>query len=430
MAKNAHLTLSERIIIETCLRDAMSFKQIAQEVGKDPSTISKEVRNHFKVIEKDSYNPCRHRRECKHFSDICNPCKCQFGKFCRQCGKIKCYTCCPDFEEMVCLKLQKPPYVCNGCKERSGCKLRRHLYDAKFAQNEYEAVRSESRQGFATEPAELRRIDDIISPLVKQGQSIHQICINNADIIMLDERTIYNYIDAGLLSVGNLDLPRKVRYRARKKKKPLRVDKQCHLGRTYEDFLEYMELHPDIPVVEMDSVEGKKGGKVLLTLFFRNCNLMLAYIRDTNTARSVTEIIEGLYQQLGRETFCKLFPVILTDRGSEFTDPVSLECDKWGEVRTRVFYCDPQRSNQKGGIEVTHEFIRRILPKGTSFNHLTQDDIALMMSHINSYTRKKLNNRSAHQLFSFFYGDEILDRLDIRQIPANDINLTPKLLKK
>ena len=236
--------------------------------------------------------------------------------------------------------------------------------------------------------------------------------------------------EPGLLSVGNLDLPRKVRYRARKKKKPLRVDKQCHIGRTYEDFLEYMEAHPDIPVVEMYTVEGKRGGKVLLTLFFRNCNLMLAYIRETNTARSVTEVIDNLYLDLGRETFCRLFPVILTDRGSEFTDPVSPECDEWGEVRTRVFYCDPQRSDQKGGIEVTHEFIRRILPKGTSFSRLTQADISLMMSHINSYTRKKLNNRSAHQLFSFFYGDDILARLDIHQIPANDINLTPKLLKK
>lgn len=218
MAKNAYLTLSERIIIESCLKDGISFKQIAREVGKDPSTISKEVRGHFKVIEKDTYDSCRHRRECKRFSDLCNPCKLQFGKFCRQCSKIKCFTICPDFEEMVCQKLQKPPYVCNGCKERGGCKLRRHLYDAKFAQNEYEAVRSESRQGFATDPAELRRIDNIISPLVKQGQSIHQICTNNADVIMLDERTIYNYIDAGLLSVGNLDLPRKVRYKARKKK--------------------------------------------------------------------------------------------------------------------------------------------------------------------------------------------------------------------
>lgn len=415
-------------MIESSLRDGSSFKQIAQELGKDPSTISKEVRGHYKVVEKDTFNPCIHRRECKHYADLCNPCKFKWGKSCKQC--TGCFTHCPDFEEKHCIKLQKPPYVCNGCKERNGCKLRRHLYDAKFAQTEYETVRSESRQGFATTPTELKRIDDVIAPLVKQGQSIHQICANNTDLIMLDERTIYNYIDAGLLSVGNLDLPRKVRYKARKKKKPLRVDKQCHLGRTYDDFLEYTAANPDIPVVEMDSVEGRKGGKVLLTLFFRNCNLMIAYIRDTNTARSVTEIFQGLYESLGRETFCRLFPIILTDRGSEFTDPVSLECDEWGEVRTRVFYCDPQRPDQKGGAEVTHEFIRRILPKGTSFNDLTQDDITLMMSHINSYTRKKLNNRSAHQLFSFFYGENILDVLNIRKVPANDINLTPRLLKK
>lgn len=428
MAKNIHLTLSDRIVIESSLRDGSSFKQIAQELGKDPSTISKEVRGHYKVVEKDTFNPCIHRRECKHYADLCNPCKFKWGKSCKQC--TGCFTHCPDFEEKHCIKLQKPPYVCNGCKERNGCKLRRHLYDAKFAQTEYETVRSESRQGFATTPAELKRIDDVIAPLVKQGQSIHQICANNTDLIMLDERTIYNYIDAGLLSVGNLDLPRKVRYKARKKKKPLRVDKQCHLGRTYDDFLEYTAANPDIPVVEIDSVEGRKGGKVLLTLFFRNCNLMLAYIRDANTARSVTEIFQGLYESLGRETFCRLFPIILTDRGSEFTDPVSLECDEWGEVRTRVFYCDPQRPDQKGGAEVTHEFIRRILPKGTSFNDLTQDDISLMMSHINSYTRKKLNNRSAHQLFSFFYGENVLDVLNIRKVPANDINLTPRLLKK
>lgn len=428
MAKNIHLTLSDRIVIESSLRDGSSFKQIAQELGKDPSTISKEVRGHYKVVEKDTFNPCIHRRECKHYADLCNPCKFKWGKSCKQC--TGCFTHCPDFEEKHCIKLQKPPYVCNGCKERNGCKLRRHLYDAKFAQTEYETVRSESRQGFATTPTELKRIDDVIAPLVKQGQSIHQICANNTDLIMLDERTTYNYIDAGLLSVGNLDLPRKVRYKARKKKKPLRVDKQCHLGRTYDDFLEYTAANPDIPVVEMDSVEGRKGGKVLLTLFFRNCNLMIAYIRDTNTARSVTEIFQGLYKSLGRETFCRLFPIILTDRGSEFTDPVSLECDEWGEVRTRVFYCDPQRPDQKGGAEVTHEFIRRILPKGTSFNDLTQDDITLMMSHINSYTRKKLNNRSAHQLFSFFYGENILDVLNIRKVPANDINLTPRLLKK
>ena len=167
-----------------------------------------------------------------------------------------------------------------------------------------------------------------------------------------------------------------------------------------------------------------------MTVFFRNSNLMLAFLRDRNSARSVTEVFEWLYETLGHEQYCRLFPIILTDRGSEFTDPVSIECTKFGEIRSRVFYCDPQRSDQKGGCEVTHEFIRRVLPKGTSFDHLQQSDILRMMSHINSYTRKKLNNQSAHRLFSFFYGETILPSLGIQEIPANDINLTPRLLKK
>ena len=430
MAKNIHLSLSDRIIIEAGLRERRSFSAIAAELGKDPTTISKEVRAHIKLNQAGGYNPCMIRKDCKHYGDLCHPCKFTYGKSCHSCYRTKCFDVCQDFQPAQCSNLDKPPYVCNGCQQRQTCKLERHLYEAKFAQKEYEAIRSESRQGFAVTPAELERIDQIISPLIKKGQSIHQICVNNADEIMLDERTIYNYVDAGLLSVGNIDLPRKVRYKVRKKKPPVRVDKQCHLGRTYEDFLEYTAANPDVPIVEIDSVEGRKGGKVLLTVFFRNSNLMLAFLRDRNTARSVTEVFEWLYETLGHEQYCRLFPIILTDRGSEFTDPVSIECTKLGEIRSRVFYCDPQRSDQKGGCEVTHEFIRRILPKGTSFDSLQQRDILLMMSHINSYTRKKLNNQSANRLFSFLYGETILPNLGIQDIPANDINLTPRLFKK
>ena len=157
---------------------------------------------------------------------------------------------------------------------------------------------------------------------------------------------------------------------------------------------------------------------------------MLSFLRERNTARSVTEIFEWLYSTLGHELYCRMFPVILTDRGSEFTNPVAIECTEFGVIRSRVFYCDPQRSDQKGGCEVAHEFIRRILPKGSSFDHLQQSDINLMMSHINSYTRKKLGNQSAYRLFSFFYGESVLPSLGIHEIPANDINLTPRLLNK
>ena len=248
---------------------------------------------------------------------------------------------CDEFEEEICQKLKKPPYVCNGCKQIRSCTLEKKKYDAKKAQKDYEELRSESREGIDLTPEELRRIDDVVSPLVKQGQSIHQICVNNADEIMVDERSIYNYIDAGILTVGNLDLPRKVRYRKRKQKKVVHVDKKCHLGRTYEDFLAFMEAHPDYAVVEMDSVEGTRDStKVLLTIYFRDSSLMLAFLREANTARSVTDVFDELDEMLGREQFKKLFPVILTDRGSEFTDPASIEFDKEGKRRTYKFMRD------------------------------------------------------------------------------------------
>lgn len=350
MAKNTHLTLSDRIAIEVSLRERKSFSAIAEELGKDPTTISKEIRTRIKLKQAGGYNPCIIRKDCKHYGDLCHPCKFTYGKSCHSCYQTKCFEACPDFQQLQCSKLSKPPYVCNGCQQRISCKLERHLYEAKSAQKEYEATRSESRQGFAVTPAELYRIDRIISPLIKQGQSIHQICVNNADEIMLDERTIYNYVDAGLLSVGNIDLPRKVRCKVRRKKPSVRVDKQCHLGRTYEDFLEYTAANPDTPVVEIDSVEGRKGGKVLMTVFFRNSNLMLAFLRDRNSARSVTEVFEWLYETLGHEQYCRLFPIILTDRGSEFTDPVSIECtnkEKTGQYLSFRSIPIPDKSNRK-----------------------------------------------------------------------------------
>lgn len=430
MAKNTHLTFDERVTIEVSLREGDTFAEIGKMLGKDPSTISKEVKNHKQIVRKESYNPCAKRMDCSHMGKACKPCKHPYHGSCKGCPYRNCYEYCPDFMELTCQKLKKHPYVCNGCGTRLRCKLERHLYEAKNAQKEYESTRSESRQGIAITPGELKRIDGIISPLVNQGQSIHMICVNNTDDIMLDEKTIYNYIDAGFLSIDNIDLPRKVRYRTRSHRKPVRVDKQCHVGRTYEDFKTYLAANPDIPVAEMDSVEGRKGGKVLLTIYFRNSSLMLAFIRDTNTARTVTEIFEQLYTVLGHDIFTSLFQAILTDRGSEFTNPLAIEFNKSEERRTHIFYCDPQRSDQKGGCEVTHEMIRRVLPKGTSFDELDQDDINLMMSNINSYNRKKLNNQSAHQLFSFLNNGEILNTLNIKSIPANEINLTPLLLKK
>ncbi len=431
LPKSKHLSLQDRMTIENMLNQHFSFKEIGIRIGKDCTTVSKEIRKHRTIKESGGYgrryNPCIHRNTCAK-ENLCEDISCK-ARYCCRCTRHLCFNLCPSFTEELCSRLELPPYVCNSCPKLSQCTLKKKFYSSVQADREYKELLSDTRSGISTSPEELERLDMIISPLINQGQSIHHICINHADEIMLDEKTIYNYISNGLFSTCNLDLPRKVRYRLRKKKKEVKIDKSCRTGRTYRDFENFMEEHPDFPIVEMDSVEGTKGGKVLLTIHFCTVQLMLAFLREHNTAASVTSVFDEFYTCLGVEKFRELFPVILTDNGSEFSNPGAIEFDSDGNRRTYVFYCDPSAPYQKGSIENNHELIRRIIPKGASLNSLCQDDINLMMDHINSYGRKKLNNRSPYQSFSFYYGEEILRELRTNQIPADHVTLNPKLLK-
>lgn len=119
----------------------------------------------------------------------------------------------------------------------------------------------------------------------------------------------------------------------------------------------------------------------------------------------------------------------MTDRGTEFTNPYAIESDIWGEIKTRVFYCDPQCSWQKGMIERNHEFIRMVLPPGSSFEHLNQEDITLMMNHINNYPRASLNGHSPMQLAHLLLDEQLLKVLNYIDIPQDNIVLRPKLMK-
>ena len=290
---------------------------------------------------------------------------------------------------------------------------------------------SESRTGILSNEDDIARINRIISPLVRNGQSLHQVYLDHVDDLMCSEKTLYNYVDAGLFDIRNIDLPRKVKYRPRYKQPEFKVDRGCRLGRSYSDFRKFMEGNPETTVVQMDSVIGRQGGKCLLTMHFVETSLMLAFLREANTSASVIHIINALDKVLGTEDFNRLFPVILTDNGSEFSNPKQIEYrEKVPCLRTRVFYCDPGSPYQKGACEVNHELIRRILPKGTSFDDLTQEDVFLMMNHINSYKRKKLNNRNPYEAFSFYYGEDLLKKLGCSPVAAENIILKPKLLRK
>lgn len=414
-----HLLLDERFEIENSLCKGMSFKEIARNIEKNCTTISREIRNHYIVKNTGSvgrkFNNCIYRRTCENRGRNCN------------------LTNCTEFKEEKCNQLNKPPYVCNGCKNKTQCTLTKHFYNAVYANDEYISTLSEVRSGVMIYKEEIDTLNEILTPLIcEQNQSIHQALINNKNKIMFCDKSIYKYIDLGILNVKNIDLPRKVRFRNRTKPTTIyKIDKKCLESRTYDDYMKYVKEHPDTPIVEMDSVEGKKGGKVLLTIHFVNCSFMLAFIREHNDAQSVIDIFNQLQSILGIDKFKDLFVIILTDNGSEFSNPTEIEFDlTTGEKRTQIFYCHPSSPFEKGSCEVNHELLRRILPKGTSFDALTQNDINLIMSHINSYKRKKLNNVSPYKMFSTIYGKDTIDKLGIQEIEPNCVSLSKNILNK
>lgn len=430
MANNKHLSLSERIRIEQLLNDRYSFKAIGRDLGKDCTTISKEVKNHI-LFKKSgcigkAFNDCLNRSTCSLHS-LCPTNNCG-NRLCKCCSR--CHHHCLHYAKEFCSLLLKPPYVCNGCKNLQRCTLEKQLYSSNYAHNEYQELLSESRSGISITEEEAAFLDATISPLIRKGQSIHHICTKNPDRVMFSEKCIYNYVDAGIFSARNIDLPRKVKYRPRKSKHDsFKVDKSCRIGRTYEDFQIYIKENSDVPLVELDSVEGRKGGKVLLTIHFVESQFMLAFLRETNNSRSVIDIFDNLYWELGADIFMELFQLCLADNGSEFSNPSAIEFDLQGNRRTHLFYCDPSAPYQKGAAENNHELIRRIIPKGTSLDNLTQEKVTLMMNHINSYSRKKLGNYSPYEIFEQYYGTKTLEKLGVELISPNEITLLPSILK-
>ena len=426
MSENKHLTLDERNFIEQELSKNTTFREIAKTLGRDPTTISKEVKKHR--IRKEGqaihvgFNHCARRYNC-HRKNLC---KDTCNKECRHC--IHCNNMCSDFEDGICLRLKRAPFVCNSCSEKYGCKLTKYYYRALPSFNNYKSTLSESRQGINMTELELSNLDKIVSPLVKKGQSISHIYQTHD--FPCTRSTLYNYLSKNYFSVGPIDLPRKVRMKKRKQRKTETKDTQARTNRTYEDFQKYIEQHPELPIVEMDTVEGKKGGKVLLTLLFRNSRLMLAFLLPQKTQNEVLNVFNTLEHKLGNELFEKTFPIILTDNGTEFGNPSTLEFNNEGVSRTRIFYCNPRASYQKGMIEKNHEFIRYVLPKGSSFDELLQTDIDRMINHINGLARASINWTTPYDLAKLFLGKDVLKKLNLSKIPNDEIQLNKNLLKK
>ena len=417
--KQKHLTIDDREKIEEMLKNNSNFTNIGNEINKHRTTISKEILNH------------RFKKE--HIQYGTSFANCVNVETCENSGSKYCNKSCKNFKEKECTLLKLPPYVCNGCKKKSSCRFSKYYYRAKDADNEYKQFKSEARIGIRISQEEIYEINNIITPLIRdKHQSINHVFINHPDLLYFSKPTFYSYVNSNVFSFRNIDLLRKVSYKPRKdnEKRRTRTESIIRIGRTYKDFLDYLTINPYASIVEMDTVEGIKGGKVFLTLLFRQYNFMLVFIMDYKTMECVEKVFLNIRKLLGNDEFSRLFEVILTDNGSEFFNPISIETDyKTGEVLSKVFYCDPSASYQKGSIEKNHEYIRYVLPKGSSFNSLTQEDCNLLASHINSTSRIILNNKTPYEAISTLMSKEIIDKFNIIKINSDDINLSPSLLK-
>ena len=385
MTKHKHLTLSDRNDIQLGLERSETFKAIGQSILKDPTTVSKEVKRNRQIRESTCHN-------------------------------------------LPCPLLDKAPFVCNGCpKRRQNCGYKKIFYLAKQAQKQYEQTLIEAREGTPLNSKTFWDMDKVISDGVKKGQHIYHILkTHNLDV---SSSTVYRHIRKGYLSIAPIDLARAVKFKERRKSKLPSIPKEAKKGRSYEDFQNYLALKQLNSWLEMDTVMGRMGGKVLLTFNLSFCNFIFARLLDNKTTLEVTKHLYDIKNTLHQadKDFFQLFPVILTDNGGEFARVDDIEMDVRGE--SKLFFCDPNRSDQKGRIEKNHTLIRDILPKGTSFDNLTQEDINLVCSHVNSVKRAALNGKSAYELFAFTYGEEIPKLLGISKIPAEDVCQSSTLLQ-
>ena len=428
----SHLTEQDRHMIANLLDAGLSPLAIAHQLKRAHSTITRELRKHRREDEenqKHKKNFCNRRLIC-HKRSLCKipPGNCP-GR-CSQCKLIECRKYCDEYEEEVCMKLARPPFVCNGCPDLKNCRKRKFFYQAVAAEKAYLDLLHECRKGIDVSEAEIRQYNELIRHGGHNGQSLHHIMSAHKDVFQKCPKSLYNYFNQGIFSLPRGEMPRMCMRKPRKVEKIRhKVDPKCRSGRTLADYEKYCLEHPNLPTVQMDSVIGSVGGKVLLTLQFE-CGMMLAWLRDTNNSQSVIEYFDLLEQKLGLSRFRRMFPIILTDNGSEFSNPTAIEISPiTGKRRTRIFYCDPNAAWQKGSIENNHTNLRRILVKGCSFTRLTQQDIDLVLSHLNSYIRKSYDDTPAIERFCALFGKDCLDALNLTVIPPDDIILDPKLLK-
>lgn len=417
----AHMSLETREIIEESLKKQKSFTEIAKLTGFHRTSISDEIIKHRVLGKPRTYGI--HDVYCKYEKD---------------CSLYEGYVCtkkCEHFEHLQCLTTISAPYVCNGCNKRQNCKLQKFFYRAKNAEEMYRHDLKEARSGINIPKEIIIQINEVIAPLIKEKhQTVNQVYINHPDILCFSKSEFYRLVNDGIVDISNIDLPRQVKYRKRKKDtkkmKRTREESIIRVNRKYEDFQRFLIKHPNVIVVQLDTVEGKKGGKVFLTINITQYELMLIYLLDSQTAELVSKKIRWIQQIMGHDLYIAIFRCGLTDNGKEFYEPDVYETINDEKV-CNLFYCDPSSPYQKACCEVNHHYIRYYLPKGNcTFDDLTQEDCNLIMSNIASIPRDKLDGKTPYEAIQEIIPVEILNKLGLTKIDKDDVSLSPDILKE
>jgi IS30 family transposase len=296
------------------------------------------------------------------------------------------------------------------------------------AQATYEKTLKESREGIALNDKEFWDADKIINDGVKQGQHIYQIVQSND--LGMSQSTVYRHIERGHLSVSNIDLPRKPKFKPRKKNPEKSIPRAAKVGRMHEDFLKHIDEQGIECWAEMDTVIGRQGGKAILTLHLTMSNFMIGLIVDNLTSAEVSDKIQTFKLQLVEAglNFGDYFPILLTDNGGEFANISAFTDDCDGLEESKLFFCDPYCSSQKARIEKNHTLLRDVLPKGTSFDNLTQAQLNVILSHVNSVKRAKFGGNSPFDMLRFLKMEVLAAAIGIIEIPAGEVIQSKKLL--
>ena len=399
LEKDKHLTIEARDEIQKCLETGVSFKDIARRVGKSPTTISREVKKHLTFKEASV-------------------------TYSKKDGM--------PIQSKTCPKLMKAPFVCNPCEKKNynRCPYRRQFYYAKQAHKEYAFTLVDSREGIPLNKQEFHDADAVISKAIKKGQRLYHIMQTYDTGISMS--SAYRYLHKDYLSINKMDMPRVVKFKARKQYRIAGVPKAAKVGRTYDDFRAYIDEHDVLHWVEMDTVIGRVGGKVIMTFNFTQMNFMFGLLLDNKTSAESAEKIRALKTKmiLSNVRFGDVIPILVTDNGIEFSNVAAFTDDSQRVAETRLYFCDPYRSCQKPHVEKNHTIFRDIVPKGESFDHFTQETVNLIFSHVNGSKRKSLNGKSPYELFAFVYGEVVAGLLGVSYISAVDVIQDQRLLKK